>query len=604
MAKSDILVRAKADVSGYDANLAKARKQLERFKEDNLSVGGTMKQVSATITRAAAGFASASAVTAAALKVMKDAFGASERSVDEWGRMMESGKSLYEGFLHALNTGDISGYLSNINDIVTAARRAYDELDRLGTMRTIQAPKVSAQQTENERIRSMIMTGRYIAPTDGRRAAMANGTLLTPAQIKTLERQLQNGMNNMVKLVGNEVKQAGRAIDAVYTQQAKNLGMSVAEFRRGTSSMSEFERRVQGAANYRRWQEEHTTIDVKTGREIAPRYGNPYAQYKGWDVFRVDGEKFNNLVQLIQQRDQQASQLYATTAQTFKAINRAEGVTVSKIMSGGGGGGGKGGRGGAADKKDIDAATGSIDAQAKKVRELEAAWRAAATDDSRENYRRQLDEAQFALDKLMGKTSGIPAMNYGVADLAGSGGAAARGNWTLSAETMKRVQKYANRSEDQGNTVSLSKTIGDITGGISSIAGNIEALGLEIPQDLKSLLSGIQAVTSILTTISAIVSAIQVIAGADAIIPFAQGGIARAAGGYRVPGTRYSGDRVPALLNSGELVLNRAQQGVLASALTGSNTQQLEAVVSAEQIRFVLNNNARRRGASEYITIK
>jgi hypothetical protein len=205
---------------------------------------------------------------------------------------------------------------------------------------------------------------------------------------------------------------------------------------------------------------------------------------------------------------------------------------------------------------------------------------------------------------MTGKTSGIPAMNYGVADLAGSGGAAARGNWTLSAETMKRVQQYTNRTEDKGNTVSLSKTIGDITGGISSIAGNIEALGLEIPQDLKSLLSGIQAVTSILTTISAIVSAIQIIAGADAIIPFAQGGIARAAGGYRVPGTRYSGDRVPALLNSGELVLNRAQQGVLASALTGSNTQQLEAVVSAEQIRFVLNNNARRRGASEYITIK
>jgi hypothetical protein len=603
MAKSDILVRAKADVSGYDANLAKARKQLERFKEDNLSVGGTMKQVSATITRAAAGFASASAVTAAALKVMKDAFGASERSVDEWGRMMESGKSLYEGFLHALNTGDISGYLSNINDIVTAARRAYDELDRLGTMRTIQAPKVSAQQTENERIRSMIMTGRYIAPTDGRRAAMANGTLLTPAQIKTLERQLQNGMNNMVKLVGNEVKQAGRAIDAVYTQQAKNLGMSVAEFRRGTSSMSEFERRVQGAANYRRWQEEHTTIDVKTGREIAPRYGNPYAQYKGWDVFRVDGEKFNNLVQLIQQRDQQASQLYATTAQTFKAINRAEGVTVSKIMSGGGGGGGKGGRGGGGGDTYVPTA-GSIDAQTEAVQKLEKAWRAAADDDSRQKIKRELEEQQFILDTMTGKTSGIPAMNYGVADLAGSGGAAARGNWTLSAETMKRVQKYANRTEDQGNTVSLSKTIGDITGGISSIAGNIEALGLEIPQDLKSLLSGIQAVTSILTTISAIVSAIQVIAGADAIIPFAQGGIARAAGGYRVPGTRYSGDRVPALLNSGELVLNRAQQGVLASALTGSNTQQLEAVVSAEQIRFVLNNNARRRGASEYITIK
>jgi hypothetical protein len=34
---------------------------------------------------------------------------------------------------------------------------------------------------------------------------------------------------------------------------------------------------------------------------------------------------------------------------------------------------------------------------------------------------------------MTGKTSGIPAMNYGVANLAGSGAPAARGNWTLSA---------------------------------------------------------------------------------------------------------------------------------------------------------------------------
>lgn len=603
MAKSDILVRAKADVSGYDANLAKARKQLERFKEDNLSVGGTMKQVAATITRTAASFASFGAAASAAMKVAKDAFNASERAVDEWGRTMESCKSLYEGFLHALNTGDISGYLSNINEIVSAARRAYDEMDRLGTMRTIQAPRVSAQQTENDRIRSMIMTGRYIAPTDGRRAAMANGTLLTPAQIKTLERQLQNGMNNMVKLVGNEVEQAGRAIDAVYTRQAQELNMGVKEFRKGTSSMVEFDKRMAGYDRYVEWDKQARIEFAKQGGRGGVNFdkSNPYAQYKSWGIFRVDGDRFKELVQLIQQRDQQASQLYATTAQTFKAINKAEGITVSKIMSGGGGGG-KGGRGGGGDTYVPTA--GSIDAQTEAVQKLEKAWRAAADDDSRQKIKRELEEQQFILDTMTGKTSGIPAMNYGVADLAGSGGAAARGNWTLSAETMKRVQKYANRTEDQGNTVSLSKTIGDITGGISSIAGNIEALGLEIPQDLKSLLSGIQAVTSILTTISAIVSAIQVIAGADAIIPFAQGGIARAAGGYRVPGTRYSGDRVPALLNSGELVLNRAQQGVLASALTGSNTQQLEAVVSAEQIRFVLNNNARRRGASEYITIK
>lgn len=156
-----------------------------------------------------------------ALKVAKDAFFASEANVDEWGRIVQSSKSVYEGFLTALNTGDISGYLSRIDEIVSAARAAYNELDRLGTMKTIQAPAMSAQQAENERMRMMIQTGRYIAPMDGRKATMQNGQLLTPDQIRRLEQMLQGGMQKMVTLVGNEVNQTGKAIDALYTSQAK-----------------------------------------------------------------------------------------------------------------------------------------------------------------------------------------------------------------------------------------------------------------------------------------------------------------------------------------------------------------------------------------------
>ena len=68
-----------------------------------------------------------------ALSVAKDAFFNNEEQLDEWGRVVESSHSLYTGFLNALNTGDISGYLSNINQIVQAARDAYDALDALGT---------------------------------------------------------------------------------------------------------------------------------------------------------------------------------------------------------------------------------------------------------------------------------------------------------------------------------------------------------------------------------------------------------------------------------------------------------------------------------------
>ena len=63
MAKSDVLVRMKADVSNYDANIAKARRTLESFKQDNLTLGGVINQLTKSLTAAAAGFVG---ITAAA----------------------------------------------------------------------------------------------------------------------------------------------------------------------------------------------------------------------------------------------------------------------------------------------------------------------------------------------------------------------------------------------------------------------------------------------------------------------------------------------------------------------------------------------------------
>ena len=610
MAKSDILVRWKADTANYDANMAKAKRQLEQFGQQNMTAGGAVQQLTQKLVGTAAKFASFGAAAAAAMKVAKDAFMASERSVDEWGRTIESVKGVYNGFLTAINTGDISGFLTRIDSIVSAARQAYDAIDRLGTMKTIQAPAVSAQQSENERMRMMIQTGRYIAPMDGRRASKQNGALLTADEIRALEAKLQGGMNKMVTLVGNEVKQTGKAIDAIYTSQAQQLGMTLLEFRKGTSSMAEFDKRVEGAANYRRWQEEHTTVDLQTGREIAPRYGNPYAKYKGWDVFRVDGEAYNNLVGLIQQRNQQASQAYGMQSQAYRTINRAEGTTVRDIL-----GGGKGGGGGKTTATEVKVVTGSIDEQAKKVADLQKAWRAAADDDSRQKIKKEIEEAEFALEILEGKSSGIPTMNYGLGDLAGKSGSglfqeqafkvdnSPKVTWKLDSKAMDALGKEIERINTKSE-VKLNEKVADITGGVSQVVGGIEALGIEVPEGMKNVLGGIQAVCTILTGISAIITAIQAIVAADAIIPFARGGVVHAANGY-VTGNHYSGDLVPAMLNSGELVLNRAQQGNLASQLNDARGGgQLEAVITGEQLRLVLNNNGRRTGRGEVLTTK
>jgi hypothetical protein len=89
----------------------------------------------------------------------------------------------------------------------------------------------------------------------------------------------------------------------------------------------------------------------------------------------------------------------------------------------------------------------------------------------------------------------------------------------------------------------------------------------------------------------------------DAIIPFANGGIVHAAGGFSVPGNSFSGDLVPAMLNSGELVLNRAQQGVLADALGDGSTPNIKIdwVLKGDALYAVMNNNGRRTGRGEVV---
>ena len=332
------------------ANIDSATQSLEGNSQATLGGVDSLKNLTSAfginITKLAS-WGTAIAAAKGALDVATDALMASEANVDDWGRTVAGCESLYQGFLNALNNGDISGYLSHIDDIVKAAHEAYNELDRLGTMKTIQSPKISAQQTENERMRMMIQTGRYIAPVDGRKSAMKDGQLLSKDQIKNLEKHLQSGMQSIVHLHSNEVKQTGRAIDAYYNKLAKENGISLKEFHKGTSSMAEFDKRMAGYDKYLKFEKDHSrTITTQTSvgamtTTVRDAARNPYAQYRNWGNFRVDKQgkdSYNELVGLIKQRDQQASQVYGMQSQAYRSINRAEGVTVAKIMGRGGGG--------------------------------------------------------------------------------------------------------------------------------------------------------------------------------------------------------------------------------------------------------------------------
>lgn len=150
-----------------------------------------------------------------------------------------------------------------------------------------------------------------------------------------------------------------------------------------------------------------------------------------------------------------------------------------------------------------------------------------------------------------------------------------------------------------GNLSQMASGISQMTGGISSIAGGIEQLGIDIPEGLDKVVNTLGGISTIISGIASTVTAIGVLSA----FPFRNGGIVpHAAGGWQVPGHDYS-DRTPVLVSSGELILNRAQQGNLASQLGGGiGDLNLTAEVDSEKIIFAVNNRYKRTGRGEIVT--
>ena len=550
----------------------------------------------------------------AALKVAQDAFNANESLVDAWGRTVESATSLYEGFVTSLNTGDFGGFLSRMGEISTAARAAYDELDRLGTMKTIQGPEMSRQQAENDRNRAMLQTRRYIAPLDGSAgiAGLKTGDLLSDAQVKQIETDLQNGIKNISALIENEVQQTTNAIDAEYEKQASILGMSVEEFRKGTSSMAEFDKMIELAKKYYEFEAAHTreTMDIYTGQIYTKRDDavNPYAGAEKWDVFRVDGEAYNNLVKLIQQRDQQMSQAYSSQAQAYRTINRVEGITAR-------------GGGPLVNPEEVLPA-GSIAEVKARIAELNKAYEMAGDATTRDRIRIQIEDLKRELEMMstpltglgqivplsvelldtskeklaadmeeLRKRLGLEPIKLGVeVDGKGSGTVDAAKQtekaWGAAANAISAIGGALQQIEDPS-----AKVAGIIMQAVANIALGFAQAAASPATGAAGVFGWIAAATAGVATMASTIASIKSVTKGG----FANGGI--------VPGNSFSGDNLHTSdygINSGELILNRAQQNTIASQLQGGAAQnmRLEALISGESLRMVLANNASRRGGN------
>ena len=161
--------------------------------------------------------------------------------------------------------------------------------------------------------------------------------------------------------------------------------------------------------------------------------------------------------------------------------------------------------------------------------------------------------------------------------------------WKSAAAAIGTVSSAIMQIQDPG--IKIMSTIGQAIATVALAYSETLAKDATSKSNIYAFIAAAAAASiSMATTIGAIHSS----------TGYAEGGM--------IKGNSYSGDNIPAdnFVNAGELVLNKAQQNTLASALTndGGSSQRgpVQARVSGENIYFALENYLRRSGKGELLT--
>lgn len=626
VALSQSLDQLRTRIGESKAQLQEVSTELGNTSSKGNETGGIMQQLAGKFTLtldAVKLFNIGMKAVGVALDVAKDAFFSSESQVDEWGRTVESGESLYRAFVNSLNSSSFSGFFSRMDGIIQKAREAYDAIDRLNTVMTIINPERAKLQARQQQLRETIRReGKDSAA--GRQAQQ---------QLLDLEPQLKASFRTEAGLNWNAFDKAvkERLAEGGINLDAKSYKILMDSFH----DENAFKRLEQGARGSR------TYVPGSSG---TTSYGAAVDNGRWVDTRNTN----RKLLDLFTDEWRQKNSAYLTAA--FGAIGSASSVGLqnTRYVTGGGGGGGGGrsgggggGRGGGGgthqetpEKKAaklVAAALGNYEnavstatlrfemgmdnseEQQKKLlaaqERLTMAYADAYNITQDENYKTKFGEEAGRYNQMEDVVKGKRDLfNTATADLAGMSINPMEG--ILKGLLGEDMETYAKRKgidlesdkdkpgkKEDKTLVAISNTIDGFSGGLSQITGGLEQLGIDVPNGIERMITTMQVISTILTGINTVVMTI----AALSVIPFARGGIAHAASGLLI-GHHYSGDMVPALLNDGELILNRSQQGNVASALrnNGLAGMQLEATLDGEDIRLAIRNGDRRRGRGEY----
>lgn len=577
----------KAMAQSLDQLKSRIKDASSEIKEVNQELGGSSNGLSG-IMDALAGkigipvemftkLGAAAAGIGTALKIAGDALKQNEQFMDEWGATVESAKGLYDGFLNALNTGDFSGFFRSMDDIVFAARAAYDAMDELGTFNAFnQIQKEAAKTNFNQAIAD------YRSGEGTREDAVAAAEKLK-AELQAQADREKNAYEKTVKELASTRKVNGeRLFELLSTGEYSDYEAIKAMM--PSKAVTEYQGRMDNMGNMT-----YTPVTTMTYANEMEELGG-MLRLLGDDqlaAIQVLGAQAQRTATEIAQIDRQVVRLLGTGGKNTGAIVKAEEVLPA----------------------------GSIAEVKARIAELNKAYEMAGDATTRDRIRIQIEDLKRELEMMstpltglgqivplsvelldtskeklkedmeeLRKRLGLEPIKLGV-----EVGTDGKGTVETAKQTEKAWGAAANAISAIGGALQqIEDPSAKVAGIIMQAVANI-ALGFATATTQAAAGGPFAWIAATVAGISNMISAVTAIKQVTSAGKFADGGM--------VGGNSYSGDNLTASVNSGELILNRAQQNTIASQLQGGASKiRVEGIVSGPNILLAGSNYALQTG--------
>ena len=595
---SDIVTRLLLKTNDFDANLNKSKKNVNGFQSDiskmsGVAVSGVMK------------FAGVLGIAVTASEGFNKVMNSSQTLGDEYARTMDGLKGGVDQFFYSIGSGDWTPFMNGLTETIRLAREAYNAMDQLGnTKMSFSYFDAKNQATIQEQI--TILKDKDSTEEQKKAAReLLDKTLKDQEEIVGQYKQRsQNALQAMVKaaigLDGVDVSaididkvlrlDVSSAGDEQKAQLAKQYKDFVDEYDRLKAKFTTYET-VGSGMNV------HTVTITDTNalsNAISPMLAKyqDAIQYNAILVKKSD-EWLQNLINVATAAEAAGRNLSSMT----KAANRAS----------------QSGIGGKTPKEEPK--EGSIawydtqiaEQNKKLIAETDMQARSAiqATINELESKRISL---KFVVEQETFKSAHGEMKDGALSlpvkptykDKVPTHGKEGK-NLKLPKYDPLFKKEDVDLNEDYADSLSA---IGGVMSSLSGITDNSAASYLQWGANvLCSVVLAIQSITKLIAAkeaeavINGVASATEtpvvgwLLAGAAvASVLAAMASVPKFAAGGIVPGASFTGDKVPALLNSGEMILNGSQQSnlfkMLNSGLYGSLSQKIAPSMEDQSVRL------------------